>query len=69
MELYRNAYRVLVRRDEGMRSSGRMRRRLEDNIRNDLREMDCDAGDWIYLAQERVEWRAYVRAVMNLRVS
>ena len=33
-----------------------------------LREVDCNAGDWIDLAQGRVQWRAYVRTVMNLRV-
>ena len=26
---------------------------IEDNIKIDLREVDCDAGDWIGLAQDR----------------
>ena len=30
--------------------------------------MGCDAGDWIALAQDRVQWWAYVWAVLNLRV-
>ena len=34
----------------------------------DLREVDCDAGDRIDLAEYRDQWRAYIRAVMNLRV-
>ena len=34
----------------------------------DLREVGYDAGDWIDLAQDRLQWRAYVRTVMNLRV-
>ena len=34
----------------------------------DLREVDCDHRDWIALAGDRDQWRAYVRAVMNLRV-
>ena len=34
----------------------------------DLREVGCDSGDWIDLAEDRDRWRAYVRAVMNLRV-
>ena len=34
----------------------------------DLREIGCDPEEWIDLAEERDKWRAYVRAVMNLRV-
>ena len=34
----------------------------------DLREVGCDLGEWIDLAEDRDQWRAYVRAVMNLRV-
>ena len=68
MEQSRNACRVLVGRPEGKRPLGKPRSRLEDNIKKDLREVSCDAGDWIDLAQDRVQWWAYVRAVMNLRV-
>ncbi|KAJ4427358.1 hypothetical protein ANN_24978 [Periplaneta americana] len=64
----RNAYRVLVGRPEGKRPLGRPRRRWEDNIKMDLREVGCDDRDWINLAQDRNRWRAYVRAAMNLRV-
>jgi hypothetical protein len=35
----RNAYKVLVRKPEGERPLGRPRRRWEDNIRMDFREM------------------------------
>ncbi|KAJ4426630.1 hypothetical protein ANN_26428 [Periplaneta americana] len=64
----RNAYRVLVGRPEGKRPLGRPRRRWEDNIKIDLREVVYDDRDWINLAQDRDRWRAYVRAAMNLRV-
>ncbi|KAJ4448244.1 hypothetical protein ANN_10258 [Periplaneta americana] len=64
----RNAYRVLVGRPEVKRPLGRPRRRWEDNIKMDLREVGCDDRDWINLAQDRDRWRAYVRAAMNLRV-
>ncbi|KAJ4446767.1 hypothetical protein ANN_13464 [Periplaneta americana] len=64
----RNAYRVLVGRPEGKRPLERPRRRWEDNIKMDLREVGYDDGDWINLAQYRDQWRAYVRAAMNLRV-
>ncbi|KAJ4447071.1 hypothetical protein ANN_09060 [Periplaneta americana] len=64
----RNAYRVLVGRPEGKRPLGSSRRRWEDNIKMDLREVGYDDRDWINLAQDRDQWRAYVRAAMNLRV-
>ncbi|KAJ4437486.1 hypothetical protein ANN_17630 [Periplaneta americana] len=64
----RNAYRVLVGRPEGKRRLGRPRRRWEDNIKMDLREVGYDDRDWINLAQDKDRWRAYVRAAMNLRV-
>ncbi|KAJ4426265.1 hypothetical protein ANN_27077 [Periplaneta americana] len=64
----RNAYRLLVGRSEGKRPLGRPRRRWEDNIKMDLREVGYDDRDWINLAQDRDQWRAYVRAAMNLRV-
>ena len=53
---------------EGKRFLGRPIHRWEDNIKMDLREMGCDPGDWIALAEDRDQWRAHVRAVMNLRV-
>ena len=34
----------------------------------DLMEVGCDPGDWKALAEDREQWRAYVRGVMNLRV-
>ena len=68
MEQSRNAYRVLVGKPEGRRSLGRPRRRWEGNIKMDLREVGCVLGDWIALAEDRDQRRAYVRAVMNLRV-
>jgi hypothetical protein len=46
---------------------GRPRRRWEDGIKIDLREIGW-GGDWIHLAQDRDRWRAVVYAVMNLRV-
>ena len=68
IEHYRNAYRVLLEKPEGKRPLGRPRRRWENNIKMDLREVGCDPADWIDFADDRDQWRAYVRAVMNLRV-
>ena len=69
MEILKNAYRILVGKPESERSLGRQRRRWEDNIKMDLMGMGCDPRDWIALAEDRDQWRAYVRAVMNLRIS
>jgi hypothetical protein len=33
----------------------------------DLREIGIDGANWIQLAQDRVQWGAFVNAVMKLR--
>jgi hypothetical protein len=63
-----NAYRILARKPEGERPLGRHRRRWEDNIRMDLREVRWEGMDWIHLAQDRDQWWAVVNTAMNLRV-
>jgi hypothetical protein len=68
MEEKRNAYRILVGKPEGKRPLGRPRRRWEDNIRMNLREIGWGGIDWIDLIQDRDHWRALVNTVMNLRV-
>jgi hypothetical protein len=52
----RVVYRVLVGKSEGKRPLGRPRRRWEDNIKMDLREISIDETNWIRLAQDRVRW-------------
>jgi hypothetical protein len=64
----RGAYRILVGRSEGKRQLGRPRRRWEDNIKMDLGEIGIDGANWIRLAQDSFQWRAFVYTVMNLRV-
>ena len=34
----------------------------------DLREIGCEDGRWMELAQDRVQWQALVLAVLNLLV-
>jgi hypothetical protein len=66
--MWRGVHRVLVGRPEGKRPLGRPRRRWEDNIKMDRRGIGIDWANWIQLAQYRVQWRAFVNTVMNLRV-
>jgi hypothetical protein len=61
-------YKVLVGKPEGRRPLGRPRRRWEDGIRMNLREIGLGSVDWIRLSQDRDRWWAVVSAVMNLRV-
>jgi len=58
----------LVGKPEGKSLLGRSRRRWEDGIRMDLREICWGSVELIQLAQDRVPWRTVVNAVMNLRV-
>ena len=48
---------------EGKRPLGRPRRRWEDNIKMDIKEVGCED-----LAHDREKGRALVKAVMNPRV-
>jgi hypothetical protein len=51
------------------RPLGRPRRKWEDNIRVDLREIGLVGVEWIHLAQVKDQWLAVVNTVMELRVS
>jgi hypothetical protein len=64
----RGVYRVLVGRSEGKRPLGRPRYRWEDNIKMDFKEIGIGGANWIWLTQDRVQWRDLVNTVMNLRV-
>jgi hypothetical protein len=64
----RNIYRVLVGEPERKRPLGRPRYRWEDNIKLGLREIGIDGANWIQLAQDRIQWQAFVNMVMNLWV-
>jgi hypothetical protein len=61
-------YTIFIRKLEGKRPLVRPRRRWEDTIRLDRREIGWEVVDWIILAQDRDQWRAVVSTVMNLRV-
>jgi hypothetical protein len=64
----RGVYRILVGKPEGKRPLGRHRRRWEDNMKTELREIGIDGVNWIQVALDKVQWRSFVNTVMNLRV-
>jgi hypothetical protein len=57
-----------VGKPEQKRLLGIPRRMWVENIKMDLREIEWDDIDWIYLAQDRDQWRSFVNTVLNLRV-
>jgi hypothetical protein len=65
MEEGRGVYMVLVGKPEGRRPLWRPRCRWKDNIKMDLREVECVWVDWMELTQDRDRWRALVSAVMT----
>jgi hypothetical protein len=65
----RGVCRALVGKPEEKRPLGRPRRRWVDNIKMGLQDVGFVDIDWIELAQDRERWRAFVNAVMNLRVA
>jgi hypothetical protein len=58
----RGVYRILIGGPKSKRPLGGPRRRWEDYIKMDL----CVIGNWIRLAHDRVQSRAFVNTVMNL---
>jgi hypothetical protein len=67
--LHTIAYRILVGKPDGKRPLERLRRRLVDNIKMDLRDIGWDGMDWIDVFQDRDQWNALVNTVMNLWVT
>jgi hypothetical protein len=53
---------------EVMRTLGRSRRRLENNIKLDLRETGRAGMNWIDQPHDKDQWRAIVNKVISLRV-
>ena len=68
MEEGRDVHKVVAGKPEGKRPLGIPRRRWEDNIKMDLKEVGLGCGDWMELAKDRERWRALVSTVMNFRV-
>jgi hypothetical protein len=64
----REVYKVLVGKPGGKRPLEEPRRRWEDRIGMDLREIGWGNVKWIHLAQDSYRWRTIANMVINLRV-
>jgi len=63
---WRGFCRVLVGIPEGKRLFGRLRHRWGDNIKLDLKKLECGGMAWINVAHDGDTWQALINAVMNL---
>ena len=63
-----SVFKILTGKPTGKRPLGRPRRRWEDNIRMDLKEIGINSRDWVDSTQDRDYWRTLVNAELNLRV-
>ena len=68
MEEDRSAFKSLAGKPTGKRLLGRPRRRWEDNIRMDIKEIGINTRNWIDSAQDRIYWKALVNVVLSFRV-
>ena len=64
----RAAFKILTGKPTGKRPLGRPRRRWEDNIRMDLKEIGINTRIMVGLTQDRDYWRAFVNTALNRRV-
>jgi hypothetical protein len=60
--------RISVVKPQGKEPLRRTRRKWVDNIKMDLAEAGWGGVDWIGLAQDREDGRAFVNVVVNLRL-
>ena len=63
MEESRSAFKILT-----VAPLGRPRRRWEDNIRMNIKEIGINTRNWVDSAQDRDYLSALVNAALNLRV-
>jgi hypothetical protein len=63
----RNAHVILAGKPVGKRLLVRPRRRWEDSIRMELREIGWEDVDWMHLAQDTDQWWDFVNLQVSLR--
>ena len=65
MEEGRSAFKIITGTPARKRPLGKPRRRWEDNIKMDLKEMDINTRNWVDSAQDRI----LVNVALNLWVA
>ena len=68
MEGDRSDFNILTGKPTGKNSLGKLRRRWEDSIRMNFKEIGADMRNWIDSAQDRNYWRVLIIAALNLWV-
>jgi hypothetical protein len=58
----------LIGKSEGKKQLRRHRHRWEHNVKIYLKGIGWEGTDWIHLAEDRDQWRAFVYTVINLQV-
>ena len=64
----RSAFKILTGTPAGKMSLGRPKRRWEDSIRMDLKEIGINTRNWVDSAEDRDYWKALVNSVLNLLI-
>ena len=62
-----SVHRILVGKPEGKKPLGLSRRKWENNIKINLKELEWDSVDWINLARDRENRRELVNMVIKFR--
>ena len=68
MEEGRSAFKILTAKPTGKIPLGRDRRKWEDNIRVDVKEIGVNTRNWVDLTQVRDYFRALEDVALNLRI-
>ena len=64
----RTSSKILTGKPREKRPLGRPKRRWEDDIRRDLKNVRINRRNWVALAQDKDYWRALVNETLNLWV-
>ena len=63
-----SAFKIVTGISAGKRLLGRPRRRWDDNIKTDVKEIVISTRNWVNSAEDRNYWRAFVNEAFNLRI-